>query len=106
MLGVIFIVIGIFLRTFTVEFPWLLWLGFVPSTFSSVDYVPLLPYFGIVLLGIFAGNSIYTRGVRRFSLKDHSSFTPVRGLSFIGRHALVIYFLHEPIIVGLIMLLR
>lgn len=106
MLGAAFIAVGIFLRTFTVDFPWLVWLGFVPSTFSSVDYVPLLPYFGIILLGIFVGNSVYAKGVRQFTIHDHSGVAPVRGLSFIGRHSLVIYFLHEPIIVGLLMLLR
>jgi uncharacterized membrane protein len=84
----------------------LLWLGFVPSTFSSVDYVPLLPYFGLVLLGVFVGNTLYAGGIRQFKIKDRSSASPVRGLSFIGRHALVIYFLHEPIIVGLILLFR
>lgn len=104
--GVAFIALGIFLRTFTVDFSWLVWLGFVPSTFSSVDYVPLLPYFGIILLGVFVGNSVYTKGVRQFMIQDHSSVAPVRGLSFLGRHSLVIYFLHEPIIVGLLMLLR
>ncbi|MBN1281303.1 MAG: DUF1624 domain-containing protein [Candidatus Thermoplasmatota archaeon] len=104
-LGVAVILLGIGLRMFTVDFPWLLWLGFVPAAFSSVDYVPLLPYFGIVLLGVFVGNTIYAGGLRQFTLTERST-APVRGLSYIGRHSLIIYFLHEPLIVGLILLLR
>jgi len=99
------IVLGVYLRAFNFEFPWLLWLGFVPSTFYSVDYVPLLPYFGLVLLGVFVGNILYADGKRQFNIKERSSAS-IRGLSYIGRHSLFIYFLHEPIIVGLILLFR
>ena len=45
-LGVLCIILGIILRvTVIVDFTWLLWLGFVPKHFYTLDYYPLLPYF-------------------------------------------------------------
>jgi len=104
-LGVLFIILGVFLRiTVVVDFPWLLWLGFVPSYFFTLDYFPLLPWFGVVLIGIFLGNSLYQNNKRKFLLKDHSQFIVNRVVCFLGRHSLIIYLLHQLIIVGLLYL--
>ncbi|OYT26551.1 MAG: hypothetical protein B6U97_03530, partial [Candidatus Altiarchaeales archaeon ex4484_96] len=48
LLACFFIIPPSFLLT---ESHWLIWLGFPPQGFSSVDYAPLLPWYGIVLLG-------------------------------------------------------
>ena len=102
-LGILCIIIGVFLQTtVAVDFPWLLWLGFTPSHFSTLDYFPLLPWFGVVLIGVFLGNSLYQNNKRKFSLKDHSQFIVSRGVCFLGRHSLIIYLLHQLIIVGLL----
>ena len=76
---------------------WLVWLGVHPASFYSVDYTPLLPWFGVVLIGIAAGQWLYPGGIRRFSLPD-MKFSPARGISFLGRHSLLIYFVHQPVI--------
>jgi uncharacterized membrane protein len=102
-LGVLCIILGVFLRiTVVVDFPWLLWLGFVPSHFYTLDYFPLFPWFGVVLIGVFLGNSLYQNNKRKFSLKDHSQFLVSRGVCFLGRNSLIIYLLHQLIIVGLL----
>jgi uncharacterized membrane protein len=104
-LGVLCVILGVFLLvTVVVDFPWLLWLGFVPSRFFTLDYFPLLPWFGVVLIGIFLGNSLYQNNKRKFSLKDHSQFIVNRVVCFLGRHSLIIYLLHQLIIVGLLYL--
>ena len=36
-------------------FPWLLWLGLPPVRYATFDYFPLLPWFGLILLGIWLG---------------------------------------------------
>ena len=100
--GVILISAGLYLKTFTVNFPWLIWLGFTPRQFYTVDYFPLLPWFGVILIGIFIGNKLYSGYKRRFNLIDLSRFRFVRSLCFIGRHSLIIYFLHQPIIIMLL----
>jgi uncharacterized membrane protein len=105
-LGITCIGIGVFLQVMvTVDFPWLLWLGLVPGRFYALDYFPLLPWFGVVLIGIFIGNSLYQNNTRTFELKDHSRFIASRALCFLGRYSLIIYLLHQLIIVGLLYLL-
>jgi uncharacterized membrane protein len=105
-LGVLCIILGVYLRTtVVVHFPWLLWLGFTPSQFYTLDYFPLFPWFGVVLLGVFLGSSLYKNNKRTFPLQDYSSFVVVRGVCFLGRHSLIIYLLHQLIIIGILYLL-
>jgi len=47
--------LGVYLNRLIVPFPWLIWLGINQSGRYMVDYYPLLPWFGVALLGIFAG---------------------------------------------------
>jgi uncharacterized membrane protein len=106
MLGILCIIFGIYLRVIVVvDFPWLLWLGFTPAQFYTLDYFPLLPWFGVVLLGIFLGNRLYQNDKRLFPLQDYSSFVIVRGTCLLGRHSLIIYLLHQLIIIGVLYLL-
>lgn len=65
-------------------------LGLASPSFQSLDYVPLLPHMFLFSLGIFAGNGVLPQG------KRHS-----RILAFCGRHSLLIYLLHQPVIFGL-----
>src|ERR671913_1926607 len=49
---------------------WLLPFGVVPEGVIMPDYRPLLPWFGVVLIGLFFGNVIYADGRRPASLPD------------------------------------
>ncbi len=99
LLGAVFITAGLFLRNFTFDFKWLLWLGFTPRELYSFDYFPVLPWFGLVLVGIFIGNALYMNSRRGFRIPDLSGFPAVKSLAFLGRRSLLIYLLHEPAIV-------
>lgn len=88
----------------TVTHSWLLPLGLPPAGRFMLDYYPLLPWFGFVLLGVLAGRSWYADGRRRFSLPDLSEQPLVRGLRFLGRHSLLIYLLHQPLLIGALLL--
>lgn len=80
------------------------WLGITPPGYAPQDYFPLVHWFAVVLIGVFLGNSLYTGGVRQFSLRDYSAFFPFNILGFLGKHSLVIYVIHQPILVGILML--
>jgi uncharacterized membrane protein len=95
LLWAIFFVAGYLLLNMRFGFPWLVWLGLVPYNYYPNDYFPVIPYFGVVLLGIFLGNSLYGPGGRRFMLPDIGQWLPVRGLQFLGRHSLIIYLTHQ-----------
>lgn len=104
-LGLLIIAVGSYLGNFTFNTPYLLWLGFEPRSFFSFDYFPLLPWFGVVLIGIFSGNLIYPHGKREFNIPDLSNNLITEILSFLGKHSLKIYLIHQPIIILLLYLL-
>lgn len=76
-------------------------LGIIPAGFTSVDYTPVFPWFGMVLIGMGLGAYLYAGGVRQFSFQPLPEIF-VRPLSFLGRHSLVIYLIHQPVIILLL----
>jgi uncharacterized membrane protein len=79
----------------------LAWLGIYPAGFSSVDYTPLFPWFGVVLVGIGIGSVVYPGGIKPWNFPSFSSFIE-KPLTWLGRHSLVIYLIHQPIILLII----
>ena len=104
-LGVSIIIIGIYLGNFSFDFNWLVWLGFIPSNLQTIDYFPIFPWFGVVLIGLFIGRLLYKNYRRQFKLTDLSKKYPVRIFSFLGRNSLIIYLIHQPILIILLYLL-
>lgn len=80
------------------------WPILLPVSFSTFDYFPLLPWFGVFLLGIAAGHYFYPRGVPHSKLGWKNGNALIRILGWLGRKSLVIYFLHQPILIGIILL--
>ncbi len=84
---------------------WLDWLGLDATPRLAFDYFPIIPWFGLPLIGMFLGNTLYTRGLRRFSLPDLGALAPARLLRLMGQNSLLIYLLHQPIMIALLTLL-
>jgi uncharacterized membrane protein len=80
---------------------WLLPFGIVPEGVIMPDYRPLLPWFGVVLIGLFFGNVVYGDGRRPAVLEDKAPVL-ARPLLSPGRNSLFIYLIHQPIIVALL----
>lgn len=97
-------VLGRYMPGWTVDGYWLIWLGLMPKGYYAVDYFPLVPWFGVTLLGVFAGNMIYPGGRRAFLLPDYGDAAPVRALRWLGSHSLPIYLIHQPVLFGLLYL--
>lgn len=102
LLGVLAIALGRAIPLFGIDVPWLEWLAATPG--SGVDYAPLLPWFGNVLIGIFAGNTLYRGGERRFALPDLSYNPLIRPLRLLGQNSLLIYLIHQPIMISMLAL--
>jgi len=106
LLGIALLAAGIYLleQRVLVDFPWLLWLGLRPHHFYTLDYFPLLPWFGLFLVGMFFGKILYPQGNRRFNIHEFND--PVTSaLTLPGRHPLVIYFAQWPIVMGVLLAL-
>ena len=104
-LGIALIGLGLYLKQMVFGFSWLVWLGIRPSKVLSVDYFPILPWFGVVLIGIFLGNLVYSGYTRQFNLPDLSKIKIVKWFCWLGKHSLLIYLIHQPVLIGLIYLL-
>jgi len=105
-LGLALVGTGVYLEVTRIafDFPWLLWLGLRPRGVAMMDYVPLLPWFGFFLLGMFCGKMLYPQGKRRFNILELDD--PVtRALTLPGRHPLVLYVAQWPAILGILFLL-
>ena len=79
---------------------WLIPFGLPSPTFSSLDYFPLIPWFGVFLVGSALGKSVYAS---RKSLIPWR--LPVTFVNIAGRYSLWIYILHQPLIMGILYLL-
>ena len=69
-------------------------LGFRTGHWSA-DYYPILPWVFLFLAGGFLGRLFARGAVPAAFTKD-----PVPALSFLGRHTLLIYLLHQPVVYG------
>ncbi|GAB1475688.1 hypothetical protein MASR2M70_05200 [Bacillota bacterium] len=72
------------------------------ADFHSADYFPLLPWFGFFIAGAALGPLLYP-GRRSFCKGSGGVSEPrMKPVLFIGRHSLVFYVLHQPIVYGLL----
>ena len=105
-IGLMIIIIGLWLSGITFPFNYLLWLGFVPQGFNTFDYFPLFPWFGLILMGIAIGKKLYKNYSRQFKFIEQPQNYITNLLSFAGRNSLIIYFIHQTILVGIIYVLK
>jgi len=97
-LAIIILGVNIFLRILWGSYtlvPIGKWLGGI----VAVDYIPLYPWFGVVCLGIYLEHIKF----HEFPIPNNR---PMRPLFFMGKHALVIYLLHQPLLFGMSFILR
>ncbi len=73
--------------------PYLSWLGFPGPSFSSGDYYPLLPFCLMYLVGENFGIWLRKSGVPQWMWTRGAG--PLR---IVGRHSLLVYIVHQPIL--------
>ena len=99
-LGLIFVAIGFSQPNLSgVIFEWI---GLAHNPLRMGDYFPIFPWLGFVWIG---------SGIAHFAIQSSLSFhwserwavrPESKALSFLGRHTLFIYILHQPLILGLL----
>lgn len=76
------------------------WIGLVTRKPVTEDWVPLLPWIGIMWWGLAAGQWVLAR---RRSWATGALASPLRPLATLGRWSLSFYMLHQPVLIGLLM---
>lgn len=84
---------NIHLPDYLYECDWLFPLGFHDASFFSADYFPILPWIFVFLAGVFGGGWLVKAELPETAYRMH-----IRPLAFLGRHALIVYIVHQPII--------
>jgi uncharacterized membrane protein len=82
--------------------PWLRWIGLGEALPNTLDWRPLLPWAGLVFLGLGAARlpGVIESLTARKRWRARSA--PSRAICFAGRHSLPIYLIHQPILIGLL----
>jgi uncharacterized membrane protein len=111
-IGTVLLVAGYYFSQITISRGFLFPLGLRNPGFSSLDYYPLLPWLGIFMYGMILARVFYQ--------KDHEDREAMEGqdgikkrptavgayranlLTYMGRHSLIIYLAHQPILIGLL----
>ena len=108
LLGIAIIVIGMYLRENRVEWAdwYLWWIGILPTKTRFIDHFPIFPKLGFVFIGIFLGNLLYKNGERQFPWIEFENNKIISILQYIGQKSLWIYLLHQPILTGILSVVK
>ncbi len=96
--AVVLVLSGFYIYGMALEFSPLFFA--VPQFFQTFDYFPLLPWFGVFLLGVFLGSILYDGTKRRYGIRDAPSVA--KPLMALGRRSLFIYLVHQPVLLALL----
>ena len=100
-LGLIVIFTGNFVSAINTPTPYLFPLGITNGSFYSADYYPLIPWLGIFLFGLSLGKFLYTDRLSIFPFQMRNN-----PIIMVGQNTLLIYLLHQPLILLLLMLIQ
>lgn len=73
-------------------------IGNVPA---QADYLPLFPWLGVFLAGAVAGRTLYKEKKTLFPVENKILKGICAPVEFMGRHSLIIYIVHQPLLYGL-----
>ena len=90
------------LRHAAFDTPFLIWLGLAPVNPPSNDYVPLFPWISAAIFGLAAAALANKLGLLAAIKGRASGGLADRTIGLMGRHSLVYYLLHQPVLIALV----
>jgi len=99
-LGLLALLLPQFLNNPWFDSRWTNWVGLVTRKPAAEDYVPLLPWLGVMWWGMAAGEWVLARRRRWLTGPLPAGLGPLAGL---GRWSLSFYMLHQPLLFGVLM---
>ena len=79
---------------------WTNWVGLVTRKPITEDFVPVLPWLGVMLFGLAAGRWLLAH---RPGLLQGALPAPAQPLALLGRWSLSFYMVHQPVFIGAIL---
>ena len=102
-LGALCIALPAFVQHPFFDSRWMNWVGLVTRKPVTEDFAPLLPWLGVMLFGLAAGQWLLRA---RPAWLSGTRPAPARPLAALGRWSLSFYMLHQPLLIGLLTALQ
>jgi uncharacterized membrane protein len=102
-LGLLLIVLPLVVQQPFFDSRWTNWLGLVTRKPITEDYAPVMPWLGVMLWGLAAGQWLLAR---QRGLIGGALPRALQGLAALGRWSLGFYMLHQPLLIGAILAWR
>ncbi len=96
--GIVIIAGGMYVRSMEAASPFLLPLGIKYHSFVTLDYFPILPWLGVILIGMGLGHFIFIRCNAKPILQNRQW----KYLILPGKHSLLLYLIHQPLLILLL----
>ncbi|AMJ60440.1 heparan-alpha-glucosaminide N-acetyltransferase [Bosea sp. PAMC 26642] len=84
--------------------PSLVWLGLSELPVRSADFVPVFPWFGCVLSGMVLARMLLPHFDTSALGRWRAGSLPARAIVWGGRNSLIVYLVHQPVFIGLLLL--
>ncbi|OEH85089.1 hypothetical protein BHU72_05625 [Desulfuribacillus stibiiarsenatis] len=97
-IAIVIFVMFLAFREMLVDTFWFLPIGIAYAGFRSVDFYPLFPYLSVYICGVISYKLYYYKKKSLFSYSYSNPF-----VQKISKHSLLIYIVHQPIIIGVIL---
>jgi uncharacterized membrane protein len=97
--GLVVVAVGLQVHIAIFDTPWLNWVGLMTFKPVTEDYVPLFPWFGVVCFGVGLGAWLCARNYA--PLRQVARVAP-SWLNWLGRHSLLVYMVHQPVLLGIL----
>lgn len=101
--GVVLLLVGNLFTSVWFDEPGRRWIGLMTHKPLTEDYVPMLPWMGVVLLGIAGAHGVKRMGWLGGMDAWMGEGRVVRMLVLAGRHSLIIYLVHQPLLFGMLL---
>lgn len=102
--GVLLLLAGPTIDRISVDTYLLLPIGLTPKGYDFVDYYPIIPWLGFFMIGVGIGRLLYYEEKTPLG-RPSPAPRGFKWVSFIGRHSLMIYLVHQPVLLAVLWLL-
>ena len=102
-LGLVLILLPLWLQHPVFDTRWTNWVGLVTKKPVTEDFAPVLPWLGVVLWGLAAGQHLLAR---RPGVLAGPVPAAARPLALLGRWSLSFYMQHQPLLIGALLAWR